>query len=239
MFGIFTRWATKKSQQIMESREPDFVIGPSDDPYMLRWWAIPRNKWFNIYLHKILHDDDDRALHDHPWRTLSLCTSGQMIEHYLSPNGAYPRKRMIKAGDWIYRGPNFAHRLALPLSTQDEPVTTIFITGPRIREWGFLCAQGWRHWKDFVGAEKGTVGRGCGEVSIVDENGIFNHFHCRECGGGEIQLHNYDGYCLNCVQSSSYKSTPDPDDILTKKRILILGVILCAVFWAGILSLVF
>ena len=37
-------------------RKPDFVIGGHDDPYMLRWWIIPRNRFFNIYLHKFLHD---------------------------------------------------------------------------------------------------------------------------------------------------------------------------------------
>jgi hypothetical protein len=56
------RWFKK----IAGSRPPDFVIG-GDSPYMLRWWIIPRNKFFNIYLHRFLRSDDDRALHDHPW----------------------------------------------------------------------------------------------------------------------------------------------------------------------------
>jgi hypothetical protein len=48
-------------------RRPDFIIGGADNPYLLRWWIIPRNRWCNVYLHKILRDDDPRALHDHPW----------------------------------------------------------------------------------------------------------------------------------------------------------------------------
>ena len=43
------------------SGKPHFVIGGADDPYMLRWYLIPRNRRFNIYLHKFLRDDDDRA----------------------------------------------------------------------------------------------------------------------------------------------------------------------------------
>lgn len=48
-------------EKIAQSRNPDFIIGGAD-PYMLRWWVIPRNKVFNIYLHRFLRSDDDRAL---------------------------------------------------------------------------------------------------------------------------------------------------------------------------------
>ena len=27
---------------------------------------------------------------------------------------------------------------------------SLFITGPVIREWGFHCPNGWRHWKQFT-----------------------------------------------------------------------------------------
>ena len=57
-------------------RTPDLVIGGWDDPYLLRWWLIPRNRWFNVYLHLFLRSDDDRALHDHPWFNLSFLLEG-------------------------------------------------------------------------------------------------------------------------------------------------------------------
>lgn len=216
MLKFLTDWAGNKAKEIMNSRAPDFVIGPKDDPYMLRWWAIPRNRFFNIYLHHILHDDDDRALHDHPWPSLSLMVEGGVFETYATDQvddfgKRIDRRRWVAPGKWIYRGPNFAHRLELASYNHKpaEPATTIFMTGPRMREWGFLCPQGWRHWKDFVSQEnKGEQGVGCGEVGITDEFGVFNDFHCRECGGGEIQLHNYDGYCRNCVEFSPYKRGP-------------------------------
>jgi hypothetical protein len=50
-----------------KSRNPDFVIGGNERPYLLRWWVIPRNPVFNVYLHCFLRSDDDRALHTHPW----------------------------------------------------------------------------------------------------------------------------------------------------------------------------
>jgi hypothetical protein len=53
------RWA--------RNRQPDFVIGGPAAPYLRRHWLIPRNRFFNIYVHEFLRSDDDRALHDHPW----------------------------------------------------------------------------------------------------------------------------------------------------------------------------
>ena len=62
-------------------REPDIKIGGSDDPYMLRWYIPPRNRWLNVYLHKFLRSDEDRANHDHPWPWLSLILKGAYLEH--------------------------------------------------------------------------------------------------------------------------------------------------------------
>lgn len=137
------------------NREPDFKIGPADNPYMLRWWLIPRNDVFNVYYHRILHDDDDRALHDHPWPSFSVMMQGSIRE--ITPDGP----RVLQKGDCVYRGPELAHRLEL---VNGEPAETLFITGPRVREWGFHCPKGWVHWRDFVGENIGEVGRGCGEM---------------------------------------------------------------------------
>lgn len=150
----------KRAKALIASRNPDFVIGPSaDDPYMLRWWWIPRNRFFNVYVHAILQDDDDRALHDHPWPSLSLMIEGQIDEAYRASNGDNALRRLSE-GEWVWRGPKFLHRLMLP----GAPAITVFITGPRIREWGFACPQGWVSWRDFVAKDDaGSVGRGCGE----------------------------------------------------------------------------
>ena len=51
---------------VARRREPDFIIGDDHDPYLKRWWLIPRNPLVNVYLHQILRSDEDRALHDTP-----------------------------------------------------------------------------------------------------------------------------------------------------------------------------
>lgn len=135
----------------MIKRDPDLKIGPD---YMHRWYIIPRNRFFNIYLHKIMRNDDDRALHDHPWWSLSFLLKGEMKEQQLSGYRILP---------WLFpviRSAKFAHRLEIIKG----PVWTIFITGPRIREWGFHCKNKWVHWRDFTSGDKGeTVGKGCGD----------------------------------------------------------------------------
>lgn len=142
--------------------KPHFYIGGEQNPYIRRWHLIPRNRFFNIYLHHILRDDDDRALHYHPWASCSIILKGGYWEHTFK--GKFWRK------PWriYFRRACAAHRLELEKQYFDyfppdnKPCWSLFITGPKVREWGFHCPQGWRHWRDFVDArDSGKVGRGC------------------------------------------------------------------------------
>lgn len=150
----------------MNSREADFFIGGKEDPYLIRWWVIPRNKWFNIYLHKIVKSDRDEALHDHPWINCSILLLGSYEEVTILPGGV-EHVAELSAGEIRFRRPTAAHRLVVDESPGCKAVWTFFITGPVWRHWGFHCTKGWRHWKDFVGfrdAHSNVVGRGCGEM---------------------------------------------------------------------------
>jgi hypothetical protein len=129
-------------------RDPDQVIG---EDYLWRWYLIPKNKIFNIYLHRFGRSDDDRALHDHPWYSVSMLLKGEFIEH------SFKGIRHIPRFAPIFRTAKFAHRLEIVRG----PVWTLFITGPRIRSWGFYCPKGWRHWKVFTSDDGNSVGRGC------------------------------------------------------------------------------
>jgi hypothetical protein len=118
-----------------------------------RWWIIPRNRLFNIYLHQILRSDDDRALHDHPWINCSIILKGRYME--VTPANSFMRRRWSVT----FRRAVAAHRLVI---ARGESCWSLFITGPMIRQWGFHCPQGWRHWKLFVNErDAGQVGRGC------------------------------------------------------------------------------
>lgn len=169
-------------------REPDFIITREDGtPYLRRWWIIPRNPWFNIYLHHIQGDDDDRALHDHPWPNVSVVLKGGYWEVLpftpltpLPEGWTPPKLRAWRGpGSIVFRRPTAAHRLELgqaaevirndngtlkTLRAVKIPCWSLFITGPRVREWGFHCPKGWVWWKDFVDDhDTGRIGKGCGE----------------------------------------------------------------------------
>lgn len=155
MSGSMPSMADEKAMRawandLMLDRSPDFVIG---DNYLRRWWVIPRNEMANVYLHEILHSDDDRALHDHPWNNTSVMLIGSYVEH--TPDGSFLRE----PGSIVHRQATDAHRLEIEKGGR---AVSLFITGPRLREWGFHCPNGWRLWRDFVDSrDTGQVGRGC------------------------------------------------------------------------------
>lgn len=154
-------------------RKPDVVIGGADSPYLLRWHLIPRNRWFGIYLHKFLRDDDDRALHDHPKANISLIISGSYYEQMFTatPQEGKPLPettlKLRKRFRLYPRRASTAHRVILPkIAGESIPCWSLFFTGPMIRSWGFWCPQGqWLHWKKFQG-DSGSYetvgGPGCG-----------------------------------------------------------------------------
>lgn len=130
------------------TRDPDQIIGKQ---YLHRWYIIPHNRLCNIYLHRYIGSDDDRALHDHPWFSVSFLMAGCLKE--ITPNNMRFIRRFIP----VFRSARFAHRLEL----HEGPAWTLFITGPKLRSWGFLCPNGWTHWRHFTDESGNQVGSGC------------------------------------------------------------------------------
>lgn len=169
-----TTWYEKYAAE----HAPDMHVGGRENPYMLRWYLTPRDpEHGGLYLHKFIRDDEDRAMHDHPWPSISVVLSGKLTEKYLWPGSsiseACEKERQFKAGDTVRRSAEFLHRLIV-----DEPGFTLFMYGKRVREWGFLCPQGWRHWTRFVDLEDGSaVGPGCGEFGdpAIERTPLIGH----------------------------------------------------------------
>ncbi len=136
-------------------RPPDFVVedgrvgedATRTDVYLRRWFIWPRNQWFNAYLHRFGASDDDRAVHDHPAWNISIILSGRYREHFHDGTS-----RVRRPGQVIFRGAKTLHRLELLTPT----VTTIWISGPKRRVWGFLTpSHGWipyYRWEAYLAA---------------------------------------------------------------------------------------
>lgn len=155
-FTQFADWLIKTKAK----RPPDFVIGGHEDPYLRRWFILPRNYLFNIYLHEFLRSDDDRALHDHPWPSVSVILRGGYWEVVQFKNTNIQIATRHGAGRMIVRpSGKLAHRIVIDGGTT---CWTLFITGPRYRNWGFYCPQGWVRWEDFTDpSDEGGIGKGC------------------------------------------------------------------------------
>lgn len=153
-------------------RPPDFVVERDGIAYLNRWWIWRRNRWLNCYLHQFIADDVDPVLHDHPWWSVSIVLKGGYYEITTGPDGTQER-RYYGPGSRRLRSAKFSHRIELPrVKRVDgektvevlEPCWTLFLTGPRIRDWGFHCPNGWKSWQDYCEpGNPGRVGKGCGE----------------------------------------------------------------------------
>lgn len=160
LHGLIRRLTADRVRRL--DRAPDFVIWDTaaskeegQVPYLLRWYLIPRNRFLNVYLHCFLRSDKD-VPHDHPWASLSVMLEGVAVERRPGKED-----RDIVAGDWVYRRASFAHQIVVP---DQSGVWTLFMTGPKVRDWGFLCPKRWVPWQEFVSDhDKGLPGAGCGE----------------------------------------------------------------------------
>lgn len=154
MADVLIAWA--------ESREPDFIVGGKDNPYLKRHYLF--KSWLlGIYVHEFRRSDDDRAEHDHPWPFITHVLRDSYFEH------SKGIMRVLLAGMTSWRGLNpwRQHRVQLVRQDYDgpeQPCFTLFIRGPKLRNWGFHCPKGWVPWEKFVSkSDKGNIGKGCAE----------------------------------------------------------------------------
>ncbi len=141
------------------------VIG---EGYLTRYYLIPGNRFLNIYLHIYYGSDDDRALHDHPWYSLSIRLWGKMADlrgYRISYDDVTncvcdPFSPILferRLGRVVFRRPLTAHRIVL----RSKTAATIFITGPRLRVWGFYCGKKWLPWWKMTTPDGRPIGGRC------------------------------------------------------------------------------
>lgn len=110
----------------------------SNEPYLTRYYLFLKDrKWFpfNVFLHNF-HKGDLDDLHDHPWPYFTIILRGGYWEHT-------PRGRFWRApGHFRFQTPRSLHRIELEPGVS---AWTLFIPGPKLREWGFIVNGAWMH----------------------------------------------------------------------------------------------
>jgi hypothetical protein len=131
--------------------KPDYVVDRTDgNRYLNRWYLIPKNPHGSLYLHQIIGDDDDRALHNHRGLNVSFVLWGRYREHFADGSS-----RVRGPGSIVVRRAQTFHRLELMDAAR--PVWTLFFTGRWTQMWGFDCPNG------FVTAPEFIAQDGCGD----------------------------------------------------------------------------
>ena len=126
----FLNWLDKlgRKRVIMDRYE--------NEPYLTRYYLFLKDrKWFpfNVFLHNF-HKGDLDDLHDHPWPYFTLILRGGYWEH--TPTGKHWRA----PGHFRFCGPKSLHRIELEPGVD---TWTLFIPGPKLREWGFIRKGKW------------------------------------------------------------------------------------------------
>lgn len=110
--------------------------------YLNRWHLIPRNRWFNIYLHQFVGLDPGGHAHDHPWWNMTIKLRGDYFEER-----RIGERRAYRCGRVVVRHPENSHLL---FKLKTTPCWTLFITGPVVRDWGFWVDGKWVKHTDYI-----------------------------------------------------------------------------------------
>jgi hypothetical protein len=121
------------------------VIGPLDDPYLIRFILVRTPKHGGIYIHHMLRSDHDRSLHDHPWDFTSIVLKGGYME--LVDNNTTGKLMFNAPGAIIHRPAEWKHRVIL---SEGRTCWTLVFVSKKLRQWGFWINDiQWCWWRKY------------------------------------------------------------------------------------------
>ena len=137
------------TERFVNETTPDQIIKRRNGPYLRRWSQGRTAEEGRRYLHHFEGSDPDDP-HGHPWPSASLAIRGRMQEWWWSADEDPARDPghllRIEEGAIIVRSASHRHRVTVP---EGETAITLFVTGPKVREWGFWTRQGEIPWQDY------------------------------------------------------------------------------------------
>jgi len=138
------KWLLNKLDKMGRKR---IIMDRQDkEPYLERYYVFLKDrKWFpfNVFLHKFLKSDPTDP-HDHPWAYATLIIKGGYWEWIPQFNSAGEKVSEVP----LWRGPgsfriskaDSFHRIEVEPNIE---CWTLFMPGPKKREWGFIKKNQW------------------------------------------------------------------------------------------------
>jgi hypothetical protein len=117
----------------------------ADRGWRRRWLGQLIGRFVAARVHVILRSDNERHLHNHPFRYLTVILEGGYWEVTRDRNGV-ERRKWYGPGSIVWRGLNHWHCLELP---PDQVCTTLFFMGRKRQSWGFDTEHGFVHWRNY------------------------------------------------------------------------------------------
>ena len=123
------------------------------EPYLERYYLLFKDRDtfpFNIFLHKFLRSDPD-DLHDHPWPYATVILKGGYWEW--TPVFDKHGHKLTEVAKWRAPGhfrinsATSLHRIELDPGVE---CWTLFMPGPKTREWGFVRSGVWQQWQQYL-----------------------------------------------------------------------------------------
>lgn len=117
------------------------VINGEAGPYLYRWTLREREDGGHVYLHFFARGDEDRALHDHPWRGRSLVLAwGYREERRFTSIKDEDTELVVRERDFGFLDKNYInadtfHRV--DVLRPDRGCWTLFETSPYQKSWSF------------------------------------------------------------------------------------------------------
>ena len=128
-----------------------------NEPYLERYYVFlqDRNRFpFNVFVHKFLKSDPD-DVHDHPWPFFTVILRGGYWEW--TPQFDAQGRKINEVAKWCGPGSfrcasaDQYHRIELD---PDITAWTLFMPGPKKRDWGFLVKNKWVQWEQYLKQRK-------------------------------------------------------------------------------------
>lgn len=128
-------------KRIIEDRE-------TSEPYLERYYYMNFRPFARLVIHKFMRSDMD-GLHDHPWAFENFILSGGYWEH--TKAGKFWRG----AGYHGRATANYFHRVELDPEKAGGDTWTLFMMGPKEKDWGFLDDNDiWVQWETYLANKK-------------------------------------------------------------------------------------